>query len=241
MSGASSTLGYVAGSVPFSAVDGPGNRYVVFFQGCGLDCLTCHNPSTIPQRPRRMAAVSVAEVVSGIARAAPFLTGVTISGGECTQQPEFLAALLSQLREDPATRALSRYLDSNGDAPQWVWDLVAPLADGVMLDLKALDEQTHVVLTGGSNRRVLASIEYLAGLGLLREVRLLLVPGLNDAPSMLAATARWLRRIDAAVPVRVLGYRARGTRACARGLLEPTAADLRRYRDVLAGESVPLL
>lgn len=30
-----------------SFVDGPGNRAVVFFQGCNLRCVYCHNPSTL--------------------------------------------------------------------------------------------------------------------------------------------------------------------------------------------------
>ena len=33
--------------IPFSNVDGPGNRTSVFFQGCPFNCMFCHNPETI--------------------------------------------------------------------------------------------------------------------------------------------------------------------------------------------------
>lgn len=33
--------------IPFSNVDGPGNRLAIFFQGCNINCIYCHNHETI--------------------------------------------------------------------------------------------------------------------------------------------------------------------------------------------------
>lgn len=50
--------GLINNIIPFSNVDGPGNRYAIFFQGCNINCLYCHNPETINTCNHCMACVA---------------------------------------------------------------------------------------------------------------------------------------------------------------------------------------
>ncbi len=208
--------GLVADVVRFSWVDGPGNRFVVFLQGCNLNCPACHNPHTIPLRTPRAHSVGVDELVEQVRPHAPFLTGVTVSGGEATLQAAFVRAFFERIGDDPELGRLTRFVDSNGAAPAGVWERLMPVTDGVMLDLKALDPRVHEALTGSDNALVLDSVRSIAATGKLYEVRLLLVPGVNDDPATLDRTARWLLDVDPAVRVKVIGFRRHGVRASAR-------------------------
>ena len=42
-------LAQISKVLPWSCVDGPGNRLVLFLQGCNYACAACHNPHTIGQ------------------------------------------------------------------------------------------------------------------------------------------------------------------------------------------------
>lgn len=221
------TQALVADLVDASCVDGPGNRFVVFLQGCTFNCLACHNPHRIDVRPAAHTRwIDTAELQAEIASKAPFLSGVTVSGGEPTMQWRAVHELFGRLAADHRTAGLTRLVDSNGDADPDVWHTLATSMHGAMIDLKALDPDVHHVLTGRSNARVLAAIPQLARLGRLAEVRLLIVPGINDTPEQLAATARWLARLDGTPPTVVQGFRHAGTRPIAHRFREASAADL---------------
>lgn len=228
--------GLVADTVSFSNVDGPGNRFVVFMQGCNFDCVACHNPQTIPGHgpvegfhPRHR---SVDELVASIRRAVPFISGITVSGGEATQQAEFLHSLFEAVQAAPDLAHLTRFVDSNGACDPQTWALLAPVMDGAMIDLKCLDPEIHQQMTGMDNAPVLASIRHLHALGLLYEVRLLLVSGVNDDPALLRATAEWLAAIDPGLRVKIIGFRSHGVREHVPPLVEPSRQALEASADV---------
>lgn len=278
----SRALGLLADTIRFSCVDGPGNRYVVFLQGCNFDCVACHNPWTIntcsscgeclPACPAAALAfdssgtvvwaaercdgaerciavcpesstpkarvVSVDEVLAGLREVAPFVSGLTVSGGEPTQQASFLHELFAAVKADVGLAPLTTFVDSNGSAPAQVWDRLLPVLDGAMIDLKALDPDVHLGLTGATNDAVLASIRHLAAAHRLHEVRLLLVPGRNDGADDLRRTAAWLLSVDRAVRVKVIGFRHHGARPAARAFPEATPESLDAAAAVLREEGV---
>jgi pyruvate-formate lyase-activating enzyme len=234
------TRALVADIVDTSCVDGPGNRYVVFLQGCTFNCVACHNPHTIDRRASASTRwIDVADLHADIASKAPFLSGVTVSGGEPTLQWAAVHELFERLAADPATTLLTRLVDSNGDADPQVWDVLATSMQGAMVDLKALDPDVHLLLTGRTNTRVLAAIRQLAALDRLTEVRLLVLPGVNDTPEQLADTARLLGGLNPTSHTVVQGFRHEGTRSCARRFREATSTDLTMVVAALVAHGLP--
>lgn len=231
------TTGFVADTIPFSSVDGPGNRFVVFLQGCNFDCVACHNPQTIPghgpvdgHRPRHR---SVDDLVEEIRRAAPFVRGVTVSGGEATQQAGFLHELFRRLRDDETLVHLTRLVDSNGACDTATWDALARVMDGAMIDLKCLDPDIHREMTGQPNEQVLRSIRHLHLIDRLHEVRLLLVAGVNDDPDLLRRTGAWLAEVDPAMRIKLIGFRPHGVRPHDPPLVAPTTDQLAASADAV--------
>ncbi|HEY3337690.1 MAG TPA: YjjW family glycine radical enzyme activase [Propionicimonas sp.] len=271
------STGLITDVIEFSAVDGPGNRFVVFTQGCNLDCVACHNPYTInpcincgdcvvscpsgalsldgagtvlwnPQTctggdtcidvceydsTPKARTLAVADLVERIRPAAPFLSGVTVSGGEATQQAGFVRALFAAIKADAELARLTCFVDTNGDADPATWALLSPVLDAAMVDLKCLDDAIHRRMTGSGNERILASIRSLAAAGKLHEVRLLVLPGVNDADDLLGETGAWLAAIDARMRVKVIGFRHHGVRPTPLTLREPSADQRAHYADIL--------
>lgn len=90
----------VARWLPRSSVNGPGERFVLWVQGCPLHCPGCWNPDTWSFAPRRVMGVT--ELFEQILMAEP-IDGVTFTGGE----PFAQAAALAELAERLQSRKLS--------------------------------------------------------------------------------------------------------------------------------------
>lgn len=228
----------VADVIPFSWVDGPGNRFTVFMQGCNFDCQACHNPQTIPLTSVHAKRETVESLVRQIRAAMPHISGVTVSGGEATLQADFVYSLFLELRSSPDTRHLTTFIDTNGSADTRTWDRLIPVTDGFMVDLKAWPDTLHEELTGHSNLQVLAAIRYLSEAERLYETRLMIAPGINDEPDDLTHIGTFLAGIDPNMRVKINHFHAHGTRSPASEWPEADDEQRRAYVELLKAGGV---
>jgi len=243
----------------YSIVDGPGNRLVIFLQGCNFNCTACHNPHTIgecnhcgdcvpachadalslvdgrivfnpltcdqcddclevcPIDANPMVREYSVENILALAREhRPFLTGITVSGGEPTRQLKFVVALFAAIKADEALEGLDCFIDSNGNLGASGWEHLLPVTDGVMLDIKSFDNMLHRELTGKDNLKSLQSARLLHEAGKLYELRFLLVPGQTDGDAELDRLVDFVRTLGGEVRVRLNAFQHHGVRPKAR-------------------------
>lgn len=173
--------GFIHSTESFGTVDGPGVRFVVFFQGCPMRCRYCHNPDTWKFSGGR--EVTVKELMDEYDSYKEFLRsgGITATGGEPLSQPEFLAELFAAAK----SKGIHTCLDTSGAVyspdDHDAIDRVLQYTDLVMLDIKHIDNDAHKKLTGMGNRNILAFAEHLRELGIPLWIRHVIVPGITDS------------------------------------------------------------
>lgn len=217
-----------------STVDGPGNRTAIFLQGCNIRCAYCHNPET---QPLTIAASEETcrlrdadEVAAEVLRNMPFIRGITVSGGECMLQAEFLTELFTLLKP----YGLSLLLDSNGTIPCQRYPRLMSLTDGVMLDVKAWDEAVYERLTGGENNHIVReNLHYLLNENKLTEVRIVCLPLSSpiqtDVENILSHLAQIPDFIDKHIPVRLLRFRPNGVVGTLSAVNPTSDEEMQRY------------
>ena len=261
----------------FSCVDGPGNRLVIFFQGCNFQCQACHNPYTMslcnhcgecikvcpeaalslgedgkvqwhqelcsecdkcldvcPESASPMtSSYSVADLIKTIQENQPFISGITLSGGEPTVQLPFILEFLTRLRADPELHQLNVLLDTNGTLGADGWNRLLPYIDGVMLDLKAWHADRHECLTGEGNSKVKNSIQLLAAANKLSEVRLLVIPNQTDYQQHLEILCQTLRALPGETTIRINAFHHHGVKGTAKTWSNATQDEVESFAQQL--------
>ena len=194
----------------FGTVDGPGTRYVVFFQGCPMRCLYCHNPDTWTYEGG--TEMTAEEILEGYERNRAFYRhgGITATGGEPLLQLSFLTHLFETAKK----RGISTCLDTSGVLYGTnKEELFAPLfavTDLVLLDFKHSDEKEHLKLTGHSIAPVLAFARALERFHIPMVARHVVVPGITDGKPHLKALGRLLGSFANLQGLEVLPYHTMG-------------------------------
>lgn len=175
--------------------DGPGNRLVYHLSGCSLRCPWCSNPEGKSRGAGK--CYTVEEVAAEAISAVPMFFdggGVTLTGGEVTEQFEAVRELLTQLKK----AGIHTCIETNGMHPRLAE--LAKLVDYLIMDVKHPDDAAHEQTVGVSNRTVLANLDALQGRQLA--VRIPLIGGFNDGCA--AEFAALLKGRD--ITVEVLRY-----------------------------------
>ena len=127
--------------------------------------------------------------------------GLTVSGGEPTQQMDFLVELL----EAAHAEGINTCVETNGCASQQDLERIAPLTDLFLYDYKATGA-AYRKLVGVEERVVLKNLEFLYRQGSKIVLRCPLVPGINDSADHLKAIARLEKQYPELAGIEILPY-----------------------------------
>ena len=114
--------------------------------------------------------------------------GITISGGEPLEQPDFVRDILKECKEKGIHTCLESTFFANWDTIQ----SVIGYADIVITDLKHMDSNIHKEWTGQGNEKILENIKKVADFGKEMIVRIPVIPGINDDWTNIEKTADYI-------------------------------------------------
>jgi len=244
-------IGYINKIIPFSSVDGPGNRTAIFLQGCNFNCVYCHNPETInicnncglcvKQCPTealyikenivmwdkekccncdkcikeckntsspKTQKITADDVINEISNYKTFIQGITVSGGECTLQKEFLIELFTKAK----SMGLTCFIDSNGSNDFSKMEKLMKLCDGIMLDVKSFNNDKHKQYIEFDNFNVLKNLEYLASINKLYEVRTVVVPEVFNNEETVKKVSNVITKYNCKIRYKLIAFRNLGVR-----------------------------
>lgn len=204
--------GHIHSTESFGTVDGPGIRFVIFFQGCPMRCQYCHNPDTWTVGGGDGNLRSVESLLKEYEGVKEFLRGggITATGGEPLMQMEFLTELFEAAKK----QGIHTCLDTSGivyrPEKRGAFDRLMAATDLVMLDIKHIDDEEHQKLTKQSNCHILEFAEYLKEKQIPVWIRHVIVPGLTLNDKYLRQLGYFIGGLDNLKALDVLPYHTMG-------------------------------
>lgn len=184
----------------------PGSRsYSIATVGCNFQCLHCQNYE-ISQYPGRHGGQ-----ITGVGRSpAAVVERAEQTGCASISYTYVEPTIFYEFAHDCACLAKQRGIKnifvSNGYMTAEVVRHLAPVLDGINIDLKAFSADFYQKVCKARLEPVLENIRLFHELGVLVEVTTLVIPGHNDSENELRAIARFLRGISVNIPWHVTGF-----------------------------------
>lgn len=128
--------------------------------------------------------------------------GVTISGGEPFCQYEFLLEFLKILKG----KNINTTVDTNFYIDWEKIKLTIPYVDLFLVDLKTINDNSHIKFTGVSNRLILDNIKKFSKTEKDFWIRIPIIPGVNDFSSEIGGIASFVKSIKNCSKVQLLPF-----------------------------------
>lgn len=194
-------IGYINSIETMGLVDGPGIRFVVFLSGCKLRCKFCHNPET--WKALDSLKITSEELLKKILKYRHYYVdgGVTFSGGEPLLQPDFLIDILKKCK----MVNLNTALDTSG-VGIGKYEEILKYTDLVILDIKAIDEDSYKTITGSSMEEFNKFLDVCTKLNKKLWLRQVIVPGINDNEEYILKLKEFIKRIKNVEKIELLPY-----------------------------------
>lgn len=223
----------------FGTVDGPGIRFIVFMQGCPLRCKYCHNRDTWDAKGGKEYTTD--ELISEVLKYSSYMKfsggGLTVSGGEATLQPEFVAELFAKAKKND----IHTCLDTSGFVDIDKVDPILDNTDLVLLDLKHMIDDKSKDLTGVSIQKALKLAKHLDERNIPVWIRHVLVPGITDDRENLEALGKFVSTLNNVDRLELLPYHTIGVHKWEsmgieyelKGVPDATPEDIKKASQVL--------
>ena len=191
----------IASIETFGTVDGPGIRTVVFFNGCHLRCIYCHNPEMWCKQKNNMSTEELIEKILKNKEYFGDTGGVTFSGGEPLLHADFIIEVSKELKKHDIHIALDTAGVGNGN-----YEEILKYMDLVLLDIKHTNKDEYKELTGATIDESLRFRDILNKSNKKVWIRQVIVPGLMDNEEYLKSLVKEVKSINNVERIDFLPY-----------------------------------